>query len=223
MPHSSINTPLIHSTRHTMSTLLEQLSALKIIPVIAIKNADDIVALGKALVENGMPSAEITFRTPAAAEAIRQLRNEFPKMIICAGTVLTKAQVDQAIEAGADFIVSPGFNPRIVQYCQQRGTPIIPGINTPSLVEEAMELGINLLKFFPAELSGGVGMLKALSAVYPVSFMPTGGVNASNVKDYLALPRVVACGGTWMVPSDLVDNQQWEKIGALAKEAMAAL
>lgn len=144
-------------------------------------------------------------------------------MIICAGTVLTKAQVDQAIEAGADFIVSPGFNPRIVQYCQQRGIPIIPGINTPSLVEEAMELGINLLKFFPAELSGGIGMLKALSAVYPVSFMPTGGVNANNVKDYLALPRVVACGGTWMVPSDLVDNQQWEKIGALAKEAMAAL
>lgn len=223
MPHSSIKAPLIHSTRHTMSTLLEQLSALKIIPVIAIKNADDVVALGKALVENGMPSAEITFRTPAAAEAIRQLRNEFPKMIICAGTVLTKAQVDQAIEAGADFIVSPGFNPRIVQYCQQRGIPIIPGINTPSLVEEAMELGIKLLKFFPAELSGGIGMLKALSAVYPVSFMPTGGVNANNVKDYLALPRVVACGGTWMVPSDLVDNQKWEEIGALAKEAMAAL
>ncbi|MEQ4924658.1 bifunctional 4-hydroxy-2-oxoglutarate aldolase/2-dehydro-3-deoxy-phosphogluconate aldolase [Proteus hauseri] len=223
MPLSSIDVSSIHLTRHTMPTLLEQLTALKIIPVIAIKNADDVVALGKALVENGMPSAEITFRTPAAAEAIRQLRVAFPNMIICAGTVLTKMQVDQAMEAGADFIVSPGFNPRIVQYCQQRGIPIIPGINTPSLVEEAMELGINVLKFFPAELSGGIAMLKALSAVYPVSFMPTGGVNPNNVKDYLALPRVFACGGTWMVPSNLIDNQEWDKIGALAKEAMTAL
>ncbi|WP_319022976.1 bifunctional 4-hydroxy-2-oxoglutarate aldolase/2-dehydro-3-deoxy-phosphogluconate aldolase [Proteus sp. FME41] len=223
MPHFSINTSPIHLTRYSMSTLLEQLTTLKIIPVIAINNADDVVALGKALVENGMPSAEITFRTPAAAEAIRQLRVAFPNMIICAGTVLTKAQVDQAIEAGADFIVSPGFNPRIVQYCQQRNIPIIPGINTPSLVEEAMALGLSVLKFFPAELSGGIAMLKALSAVYPVSFMPTGGVNPNNVKDYLALPRVFACGGTWMVPSNLIDNQEWDKIGALAKEAMAAL
>lgn len=206
-----------------MSILLEQLSALKIIPVIAIKDADDAVALGQTLMDNGMPSAEITFRTPAAAESIRRLREAFPEMIIGAGTVLTTAQVDQAIEAGVDFIVSPGLNPRIVQYCQAHGVPIIPGVNNPSLVEQAMELGLHTLKFFPAEPSGGLGMLKAMSAVYPVSFMPTGGISPSNVKDYLALPAVFACGGTWMVPANLIDNREWQKIGALAKEAMAAL
>ncbi len=206
-----------------MSVLLEQLSSLKIIPVIAIKNADDAVALGQALMDNGMPSAEITFRTPAAADAIRQLRAAFPNMTIGAGTVLTTAQVDQAIEAGVDFIVSPGLNPRIVQYCQARGVPIIPGVNNPSLVEQAMELGLSTLKFFPAEASGGLAMLKALSAVYPVTFMPTGGISPSNVKDYLAQGTVFACGGTWMVPADLIERREWDKIGSLARDAMAAL
>ncbi|MFQ2093447.1 bifunctional 4-hydroxy-2-oxoglutarate aldolase/2-dehydro-3-deoxy-phosphogluconate aldolase [Aeromonas taiwanensis] len=206
-----------------MPTLLEQLALLKVIPVIAIQDADDAVALGRTLMENGMPSAEITFRTPAAAEAIRRMRQAFPQMLIGAGTVLTTAQVDQAIEAGADFIVSPGLNPRIVQYCQARGATIIPGVNNPSLVEQAMELGLHTLKFFPAESSGGLGMLKAMSAVYPVSFMPTGGISPSNVKDYLALPAVFACGGTWMVPANLIDNREWDKIGALTKQAMMAL
>lgn len=206
-----------------MPTLLEQLALLKVIPVIAIQDADDAVALGRTLMENGMPSAEITFRTPAAAEAIRRMRQAFPQMLIGAGTVLTTAQVDQAIEAGADFIVSPGLNPRIVQYCQARGATIIPGVNNPSQVEQAMELGLNTLKFFPAESSGGLGMLKAMSAVYPVSFMPTGGISPSNVKDYLALPAVFACGGTWMVPANLIDNRKWDKIGALTKQAMMAL
>jgi len=189
-----------------MSVLLEQLSSLKIIPVIAIKNADDAVALGQALMDNGMPSAET-----------------FPNMTIGAGTVLTTAQVDQAIEAGVDFIVSPGLNPRIVQYCQARGVPIIPGVNNPSLVEQAMELGLYTLKFFPAEASGGLAMLKALSAVYPVTFMPTGGISPSNVKDYLAQGTVFACGGTWMVPADLIERREWDKIGSLARDAMAAL
>ena len=206
-----------------MPTLLEQLALLKVIPVIAIQDADDAVDLGRTLMEKGMPSAEITFRTPAAAEAIRRMRQAFPQMLIGAGTVLTTAQVDQAIEAGADFIVSPGLNPRIVQYCQARGATIIPGVNNPSLVEQAMELGLNTLKFFPAESSGGLGMLKAMSAVYPVSFMPTGGISPSNVKDYLALPAVFACGGTWMVPANLIDNREWDKIGALTKQAMMAL
>lgn len=206
-----------------MSVLLEKLAALKVIPVIAIKNADHAVALGKVLVENGMPSAEITFRTPAAAQAIRNLRAAFPEMIIGAGTVLTPAQVDEAIDAGVDFIVSPGFNPTTVRYCQQRGMPIIPGVNNPSLVEQAMEMGLTTLKFFPAEPSGGLNMLKALTAVYPVKFMPTGGVSPTNVKDYLALKSVFACGGTWMVPSDLVDNQRWDEIGRLVRYAVAAL
>ena len=206
-----------------MSALLEKLSTLKIIPVIAIKNADDAVALGRALMDNGMPSAEITFRTPAAAEAIRQLRAAFPDMVIGAGTVLTTAQVDQAIDAGVDFVVSPGFYPRIVQYCQARGVMMIPGVNNPSMVEQAMELGLRTLKFFPAEPSGGLSMLKAMSAVYPVRFMPTGGISPSNVNDYLAQGSVFACGGTWMVPTDLVDRQEWEQIGTLVREAMAAL
>ncbi|WP_411165920.1 Putative KHG/KDPG aldolase [Aeromonas sp. DSM 116730] len=206
-----------------MSTLLETLSTLKIIPVIAIQNADDAVALGQALMDNGMPSAEITFRTPAAPEAIRQLRAAFPAMIIGAGTVLTTDQVDQAIDAGVDFIVSPGLNPRIVQYCQAHGVLMIPGVNNPSLVEQAMELGLRTLKFFPAEPSGGLPMLKAMSAVYPVRFMPTGGVSPANVKDYLALNSVFACGGTWMVPADLIEKQEWDKIGALVREAIAAL
>jgi 2-dehydro-3-deoxyphosphogluconate aldolase/(4S)-4-hydroxy-2-oxoglutarate aldolase len=206
-----------------MSLLLEKLSSLKIIPVIAIKNADDAVALAQVLVKGRMPSAEITFRTPAAAQAIKNIRAAFPDMVIGAGTVLTTAQVDEAIDAGVDFIVSPGFNPRIVSYCQARGVTIIPGVNNPSLVEQAMEMGLRTLKFFPAEPSGGLGMLKAMSAVYPVKFMPTGGVTAANVQDYLAQPSVFACGGTWMVPSNLIDGRQWDKIGELAKEAMAAL
>lgn len=206
-----------------MPTLLEKLSALKIIPVIAIKEADDAVALGKVLIENGMPSAELTFRTPAAAQAIAHLREAYPDMVIAAGTVLTTDQVDQAIAAGVDFIVSPGLNPRIVQYCQARGVTMIPGVNSPSLVEQAMELGLRHLKFFPAEASGGLAMLKAMSAVYPVRFMPTGGISPDNVQAYLSLESVFACGGTWMVPTDLIDRRQWDKIGELVKAAVAAL
>ena len=204
-----------------MKSFNEQLSALKVIPVIAINDAANAVPLARTLIENGMPCAEITFRTEAAAESIRLMRKEFPEMLICAGTILTPAQVDEAMEAGADFVVSPGFNPTVVKYCQQRGVTIIPGINNPSLAEQAMEMGLDTLKFFPAEPSGGVGMLKALSAVYPVKFMPTGGVSLKNVDDYLNLSSVVCCGGTWMVPGDLIDNGEWEKLGQLVKDAVA--
>ena len=204
-----------------MKNFNEQLAALKVIPVIAINDADNAVALAKTLVENGMPCAEITFRTEAAAESIRRIRAEFPEMLICAGTILIPAQVDQAIEAGADFVVSPGFNPTVVKYCQQRGVTIIPGVNNPSLAEQAMEMGLDTLKFFPAEPSGGVGMLKAMSAVYPVKFMPTGGVSLKNVDNYLNLSSVVCCGGTWMVPGELIDNQEWDVLGKLVKDAVS--
>ncbi|WP_076541848.1 bifunctional 4-hydroxy-2-oxoglutarate aldolase/2-dehydro-3-deoxy-phosphogluconate aldolase [Shewanella sp. UCD-KL21] len=206
-----------------MSTLNERLKQLKVIPVIAIKNADDAVKLSQVLVENGMPCAEITFRTPAAAQAIKNMRAAYPDMLIGAGTVLNSATVDAAIDAGVDFIVSPGFNPTTVKYCQQRGMAIIPGVNNPSLVEQAMEMGLDTVKFFPAEPSGGISMLKALTAVYPVTIMPTGGVSPKNINDYLAVDAVVACGGTWMVPANLVDNQQWDEIGRLVREAVAAL
>ncbi|MBY5945204.1 bifunctional 4-hydroxy-2-oxoglutarate aldolase/2-dehydro-3-deoxy-phosphogluconate aldolase [Photobacterium rosenbergii] len=199
-------------------TIESKLSAMKVVPVIAIKQADKAKPLAKVLVENGLPCAEITFRTEAAAESIRLMREAYPDMLIGAGTVLTTEQVDQAVEAGADFIVSPGLNPTTVAYCQQKNVVVIPGVNNPSLVEQAMSLGLKTLKFFPAEPSGGIGMLKALSAVYPVEFMPTGGISPANVADYLALEKVIACGGTWMVPNDLIDQGDWQAIGQLVSE-----
>ncbi|MBC5852641.1 MULTISPECIES: bifunctional 4-hydroxy-2-oxoglutarate aldolase/2-dehydro-3-deoxy-phosphogluconate aldolase [Vibrio] len=199
-------------------TLEQRLAQIKIVPVIAINHAQQALPLAKVLMDNGLPCAEITFRTEAAQEAIRLMREAYPEMLIGAGTVLTTAQVDQAQQAGADFIVSPGLNPTTVKYCQQRGIAIVPGVNNPSLVEQAMELGLRTLKFFPAEPSGGVAMLKALSAVYPVKFMPTGGISAANVQHYLDLPSVVACGGTWMVPTDLMDKGDWPAIAKLVRE-----
>ena len=201
-----------------MKTLNQQLSAIQVVPVIAIKDASKAAKLAQVLIENGLPCAEVTFRTEQAVQAIKNMRQAYPEMLIGAGTVLTSQQVDQAIDAGADFIVSPGFNPTTVKYCQQRGVTIVPGVNSPSLVEQAMEMGLTTLKFFPAEPSGGTGMLKALSAVYPVKFMPTGGVSPANVKDYLAIPSVLACGGTWMVPNDLIDNEQWDELALLVAE-----
>ncbi|SBT14654.1 bifunctional 4-hydroxy-2-oxoglutarate aldolase/2-dehydro-3-deoxy-phosphogluconate aldolase [Vibrio celticus] len=203
-----------------MTTLNEQLANLKVIPVIAINRAEDAIPLGKALVENGMPCAEITLRTECAIEAIRIMRKEFPDMLIGSGTVLTNEQVDASIEAGVDFIVSPGFNPRTVQYCIDKGVAIVPGVNNPSLVEQAMEMGLRTLKFFPAEPSGGTGMLKALTAVYPVKFMPTGGVSLKNVDEYLSIPSVLACGGTWMVPTNLIDEGKWDELGKLVRNAV---
>ncbi|MCG9692956.1 MULTISPECIES: bifunctional 4-hydroxy-2-oxoglutarate aldolase/2-dehydro-3-deoxy-phosphogluconate aldolase [Vibrio] len=203
-----------------MTTLNEQLANLKVIPVIAINRAEDAIPLGKALVENGMPCAEITLRTECAIEAIRIMRKEFPDMLIGSGTVLTNEQVDASIEAGVDFIVSPGFNPRTVQYCIDKGVAIVPGVNNPSLVEQAMEMGLRTLKFFPAEPSGGTSMLKALTAVYPVKFMPTGGVSLKNVDEYLSIPSVLACGGTWMVPTKLIDEGKWDELGKLVRDAV---
>ncbi|CAH8186672.1 MULTISPECIES: bifunctional 4-hydroxy-2-oxoglutarate aldolase/2-dehydro-3-deoxy-phosphogluconate aldolase [Vibrio] len=200
-----------------MKTLEQRLKEIKIVPVIAINDASQAIPLAKVLVENGLPCAEVTFRTEAAVESIRLMREAYPEMLIGAGTVLTTAQVDQAIEAGVDFVVSPGFNPTTVKYCQQRNIAIVPGVNNPSLVEQAMEMGLCTLKFFPAEPSGGVAMLKALTAVYPVNFMPTGGVSPSNVQDYLSIKSVVACGGTWMVPTDLMDQGDWQGIAELVK------
>ncbi|EOX3336332.1 bifunctional 4-hydroxy-2-oxoglutarate aldolase/2-dehydro-3-deoxy-phosphogluconate aldolase [Vibrio cholerae] len=198
-------------------TIEQRLRAIKIVPVIAINDVAHALPLAKVLVENGLPCAEVTFRTAAAAESIRIMREAYPDLLIGAGTVLTTTQVDEAIAAGADFIVSPGLNPTTVKYCQQRNIAIIPGVNNPSLVEQAMEMGLRTLKFFPAEPSGGIAMLKALSAVYPVSFMPTGGINPNNAQEYLALKSVVACGGTWMVPTDLMDKGDWDTLAELVR------
>ncbi|HBC3414456.1 TPA: bifunctional 4-hydroxy-2-oxoglutarate aldolase/2-dehydro-3-deoxy-phosphogluconate aldolase [Vibrio parahaemolyticus] len=205
-----------------MSSIKEQLKALKVIPVIAIDKAEDIIPLGKVLAENGLPAAEITFRSAAAAEAIHLLRETQPDMLIGAGTVLNREQAIAAKEAGATFIVSPGFNPNTVKACQEIGIDIVPGVNNPSTVEAALEMGLTTLKFFPAEASGGINMVKSLLAPYTdIELMPTGGINPANIKDYLAIPRVLACGGTWMVDKKLIEEGNWEELARLTREAVA--
>ena len=205
-----------------MTTTAEQLKKIKIIPVIAIDKAEDIIPLGKVLAENGLPAAEITFRTEAAVEAIRLLREAQPDMLIGAGTVLNREQVIAAKEAGATFVVSPGFNPNTVKACQEVGIEIVPGVNNPSTIEAALEMGLTTLKFFPAEASGGIPMLKSLLAPYgDIQIMPTGGVNPGNVKEYLSIPRVIACGGTWMVDKKLIEAGNWDELARLTREAAA--
>ncbi|HGF7364721.1 TPA: bifunctional 4-hydroxy-2-oxoglutarate aldolase/2-dehydro-3-deoxy-phosphogluconate aldolase [Vibrio cholerae] len=205
-----------------MSSIKQQLKALKVIPVIAIDNAEDIIPLGKVLVENGLPAAEITFRSEAAVEAIRLLRQTQPGMLIGAGTVLNREQAIAAKEAGATFIVSPGFNPNTVKACQEIGIDIVPGVNNPSTVEAALEMGLTTLKFFPAEASGGINMVKSLLAPYTdIELMPTGGISPTNIKDYLTIPRVLACGGTWMVDKTLIEAGNWEELARLTREAVA--
>lgn len=201
--------------------LIEKLQSYKIIPVIQINQVEQAVPLAKTLVENGLPVAEVTFRTEAAAEAIRLMREACPELCIGAGTVLNAEQVDRAVAAGAEFIVAPGLNPNTVRYCQQQGIPVVPGVNNPSQVEQALELGLTFLKFFPAEASGGINMIKSLLAPYVnISLMPTGGISKANVRDYLAIDRVACCGGTWMVATSLIDNGDWEEIGRLVREAV---
>ena len=205
-----------------ITTLTEQLRTIKIVPVIALDNAADAVPLGAALRKSGIPVAEITFRSPTAAEAIRRLRDVDPDILIAAGTVLNAAQAKAAQQAGADFIVSPGFNPNTVKACQDMDIPITPGINNPTAIEAALEHGITTVKYFPAEASGGIPMLKALLAPYAMlKIMPTGGINAKNIRDYLAIKNVIACGGSWMVEKSLLAAQNWTEIERLGKEAVA--
>jgi 2-dehydro-3-deoxyphosphogluconate aldolase/(4S)-4-hydroxy-2-oxoglutarate aldolase len=200
--------------------IFEQFSKIGIIPVVVLDDPKDAADLGKALCENGLPCAEVTFRTAAAEETIRVMSREFPDMLVGAGTVLTKEQVDRAINAGAKFIVSPGLNPKIVQYCLDRSIPITPGTQTPSEMEQALELGLKVVKFFPAEPAGGLNMIKAVAAPYvDLKFMPTGGINAKNVRDYLAYNKIIACGGSWMVKKDLITGGKWDELGKLVKEA----
>jgi 2-dehydro-3-deoxyphosphogluconate aldolase/(4S)-4-hydroxy-2-oxoglutarate aldolase len=192
---------------------INKLRALKVMPVIQLDHVKDAVPLARVLMENGLPAAEITFRTEAAAESIAQIRRAYPEMLLCAGTVLTKEQVDLAKLAGADFVISPGFNPNTVQHSLDQGILIIPGVNNPSSIEGALEMGISLMKFFPAEASGGLMMLKALVGPYrQIQLMPTGGVSPINLLDYLSVPQVVACGGTWLAPTTEINLNNWSVI-----------
>ncbi len=207
-----------------MENLIKEISATGIIPVVKIDDAKDAVALATALRNGGINSAEITFRTDAAEEAIKLIAEKYPDMLIAAGTVLTPKQADKAMQAGAKFVVSPGLNPIVVKHCIEKGYPIIPGVCTPSEVEQAMSLGLTYLKFFPAEAAGGVKMIKAMAAPYTgVKFMPTGGIGVKNLADYLDCKAVYACGGSWMVPSDKIAEGNFDEIEKLTAEAVSLL
>ena len=200
---------------------LEKLSLAGLVPVIAINDADDAVPLCKALADGGLPVAEITFRTAAAEESIRRVHEALPNVLLCAGTVLTTDQVDRAVNAGAAAIVSPGLNPTVVKYCIDKGIPVCPGTGNPSDIEVAISLGLDTVKFFPAEPLGGLKLLKAMAAPYTtMKFMPTGGINENNMLDYLAFDRILCCGGSWMVPGDAVKAKDWDKITELTRSAV---
>lgn len=207
-----------------LNEILKEISLIGIVPVVKIDDAKDAVPLAKALINGGLPCAEITFRTAAAEQAIKNISKECPEMLVGAGTVLTKEQADAAIKAGAKFLVSPGLNPKIVSYCKEKGYLILPGTANPSDVEQALELGLDTVKFFPAEAAGGLPMIKAMSAPYgSLKFMPTGGINAKNVKEYLEFSKIIACGGSWMVPGDLITNGNFDEIERLTAEAVKVM
>ena len=192
-----------------------------IVPVVKIDDAEKAVPLAKAMIEGGINSAEITFRTAAAEEAIRKVTAAFPNMVVGAGTVINPQLAEKAVAAGAKFIVSAGFNRETVEWCLSHNIPVIPGVCTPSEIELGLSMGLNVLKFFPAEASGGVSMLKDLSGPFSqVRFMTTGGINPKNVRDYLAYDRILACGGSWMVKGDLVKAGEFDKIREMVKEAV---
>ncbi|MGC7590572.1 bifunctional 4-hydroxy-2-oxoglutarate aldolase/2-dehydro-3-deoxy-phosphogluconate aldolase [Bisgaard Taxon 46] len=206
---------------YTTAQIVEKLRSWQVIPVIALENAEDILPLADSLSQNGLPVVEITFRSQAAEQAIRLLREKRPDIFIAAGTVLTQEQVVKAKNAGADCVVTPGFNPKIVQLCQDLDLPIIPGVNNPMAIEAALDMEINAVKFFPAEASGGVAMIKALLGPYPMlQIMPTGGIGLKNIQDYLNIPQVVACGGSWFVEKKLIQQKNWDEIARLTREVI---
>ena len=207
-----------------MDARIKELYRIGIVPVVALDDAADALPLGAALKKGGVSAIEVTFRTAAAADAIRLLTREMPELLVGAGTVLTKAQADAAIEAGAKFIVSPGFQPELVSYVLSKGVPMCPGTATPGEMEQAMALGLSAVKFFPAEQNGGAPMLKALSAPYrDLLFMPTGGVKLENLRTYLALDQVFACGGTWLATKDDIKAKAFDKITARTREAVKTM
>lgn len=205
-----------------MNEILKEISKIGIVPVVKIDNAKDAEPLAEALTKGGLPCAEVTFRTAAAEEAIALMTKKFPDMLVGAGTVLTTEQVDKAVNAGAKFIVTPGFNEKVVRYCVEKNIPITPGCPSTSDIEAALALGLDVVKFFPAENLGGISMIKALAAPYVgVKFMPTGGINAKNINSYLDCDKILACGGSWMVKDTLINEGKFDEIEALTKEAVA--
>lgn len=204
--------------------ITEEIYKIGIVPVIKINDVEKAVPLAKALIDGGLPIAEITFRTEAAEEAISRVSKAYPEMLVGAGTVLTIEQAQRAKNAGAKFIVSPGFNPKVVQWCLDNDIVPTPGCTTPTEIEQALELGLNLVKFFPAEQSGGLDKIKALCAPYGnIKFIPTGGINLDNLKEYISFKKILACGGSFMVKEDYINNQQWDKITELTRKSVDAM
>ncbi len=207
-----------------MNSIISRLEMIGIIPVAAIDDAADAVPLAQALCEGGLPAAEVTFRTDAAAEAIRRIKEAFPEMTVGAGTVLTAQQADLAADAGAEFIVSPGFSRRTVEHCLELGLPVLPGCSSASDIEAALELGLSEVKFFPAEQLGGLKTIGALAAPYAgVRFMPTGGLGIGNIGAYLSDPRIIACGGSFMVSRELIAAHSFDRIRELTAEAASLM
>ena len=207
-----------------MKEIAEKFQKFGVVPVVVLEDTKDAVPLAKALVEGGLPCAEVTFRTEVAEESIRLMAEQFPEMLVGAGTVLTTEQVDAAVGAGAKFIVSPGFDPEIVDYCLEKEIPVFPGCITPSEVAQAVKRGLKIVKFFPAEPAGGISMIKAMAAPYTgIRFMPTGGINAKNLEEYLSCDKILCCGGSWMVKGDLVAAGEFDKITELTKEAVMTM
>lgn len=204
-----------------MKTLEEQFYDYAVVPVVVLNDAEDAAPLADALVKGGLPCAEVTFRTEAAEESIRIMSEKYPEMLVGAGTVLTTEQVDRAVATGAKFIVSPGFDPEIVDYCMEKNIPVFPGCVSPSEVAQAVKRGLKVVKFFPAEQAGGLAMLKAMAAPYTMlKFMPTGGINTKNLKEYLGFSKILCCGGSWMVKGDMIKNKEFDKITEMTKEAV---
>ena len=200
----------------------EKVTSIGVVPVIKLNNPTrDAAPLAKALCAGGVPVAEVTFRAAGADEAIRLMKEACPDMLVGAGTVLTKEHVDKAMAAGAQFIVSPGFDPELVAYCQEKGIAVYPGCTTPTDYHAALKFGLEVVKFFPAEQSGGLAKIKAMSAPFPMfKVMPTGGISLKNLKEYLSCPVICACGGSYMVTADLIDNQKWDEITELCKQSV---
>ena len=205
-----------------MNKIFDEIGAYKIIPVIVIDDSANAIPLANALIEAELPVAEVTFRTKAAKESIKLIAKTFPDLLLGAGTVLTIDQVKDAVDSGAKFIVSPGLNPKVVEYCVENNIPITPGIATPSEIERALEYNLDVVKFFPAEALGGLNYLKAISAPYGnLRFIPTGGIDEKNLLSYLQFPKVLACGGSWMVKSELISNKKFDEIKKLSSSALS--
>ena len=203
-----------------MQDITEKFQKIGVVPVVVLDDAKDAIPLAKALIEGGLPCAEVTFRTEAAEESIRLMVEKYPEMLVGAGTVLTREQVDLAVSAGAKFIVSPGFDPEIVDYCLEKEIPVFPGCVSPSEVAQAVKRGLKIVKFFPAEPAGGISMIKAMAAPYTgIKFMPTGGISTKNLEEYLTCDKILCCGGSWMVKGDLVKAGEFDKIKELTTEA----